>query len=85
MMGSQGEDTEQRRDGPPAAPTLAPERKRRPWWHQAISVATTVVVLVVVFGFVIPNLADYRDVLDSVGAISISSWLMIGSTALLFL
>jgi putative heme transporter len=84
-MGSPGEDTEQQHDGPPATPTLAPQRKHRPWWHQAISVATTVVVLVVVFGFVIPNLADYRDVLDSVGAISISSWLMIGSAALLFL
>lgn len=71
------------KDGEPG--DEAPERKHRPWWHQAISVGITIIVLVAVFGFVIPNLADYRAVLDTVGAISISGWFMISFAAILFL
>jgi len=80
-----GTDFGQREDATPTVPSPVPERKHRPWWHQAISVAVTVIVLVVVFGFVIPNLADYTEVLESVGGISVAGWVAIGSTALLFL
>ncbi|GMQ99123.1 MAG: hypothetical protein BMS9Abin17_1678 [Acidimicrobiia bacterium] len=85
MTDAGGTDSGQRDDTPPVPSAQVPERKHRPWWHQAISVAVTVIVLVAVFGFVIPNLADYREVLESVGRISVTGWVTIGSTALLFL
>jgi len=85
VMEAGGADSGQRGDSPPVPSTQVPERKHRPWWHRAISVAVTVIVLVVVFGFVIPNLADYREVLESVGRISVAGWVVIGFTALLFL
>jgi uncharacterized protein (TIRG00374 family) len=62
-----------------------PHRTKRPWWHQALSTAITVAVLVAVFGFVIPQLADYRDILGIVGDISTAWWLVIGTLALAFL
>lgn len=62
-----------------------PHRKKRPWWHQALSITVTVAVLVAVFGFVIPQLADYKDILGFVENISASSWLVIAALALAFL
>jgi uncharacterized membrane protein YbhN (UPF0104 family) len=62
-----------------------PQRKKRPWWHQALSIAVTVVVLVAVFGFVIPQLADYKDILEFVGDISTAMWLVIAALAIAFL
>lgn len=63
----------------------APQRKKRPWWHQALSIAVTVGVLVAVFGFVIPKLADYKDILEFVGDISTGWWLVLLALALAFL
>ena len=65
--------------------TQAPQRKKRPWWQQALSIALTVAVLVAVFGFVIPQLADYQDILGFVGDISTTWWLALAALALAFL
>ncbi|MEN8237984.1 MAG: YbhN family protein [Actinomycetota bacterium] len=62
-----------------------PHRKKRPWWQQALSFALTVAVLVAVFGFVIPQLADYREILEFVGDISTTTWLVLAALALAFL
>jgi uncharacterized protein (TIRG00374 family) len=63
----------------------APQRKKRPWWQQALSIAITVAVLVAVFGFVIPQLADYRDILGFVGEISTPWWIALAVLSLAFL
>jgi uncharacterized protein (TIRG00374 family) len=63
----------------------APQRKKRPWWQQALSATITVAVLVAVFGFVIPQLADYRDILGFVGDISATWWLVLAALSLAFL
>ena len=63
----------------------APQRKRRPWWQQALSAAITIGVLVAVFGFVIPKLADYKDILRFVGDISTAWRLVLAALALAFL
>ena len=53
-----------------AGDTGIPERPKRPWWKQAISTTITLIVLVAVFGFVVPQLADYDKVLEYIGDIS---------------
>ncbi|MDJ0792533.1 MAG: YbhN family protein [Acidimicrobiia bacterium] len=58
---------------------------RQVWWKQAISIAVTVAVLVAVFGFVIPQVADYREIIDTVADISPTSWVVLGILALWFL
>ncbi len=65
--------------------TGIPERPSRPWWKQAISIAITVAVLVAVFGFVIPQLADYDKVLEYIGDISPMEWTILAALALWFL
>lgn len=65
--------------------TEAPQRKKRPWWQQALSIGITVAVLVAVFGFVLPKLADYKDILTFVGDITTKSWIIIGALAIAFL
>jgi uncharacterized membrane protein YbhN (UPF0104 family) len=62
-----------------------PERKHRPWWKQAISIGVTLVVLVAVFGFVLPKLADYRSILEYIGAISVGEWALLASASIAFL
>lgn len=62
-----------------------PERAKRPWWKQAISIAVTVTVLIVVFGFVIPQLADYDKVLEYIGDIDTREWVVLGALAGWFL
>ena len=62
-----------------------PQRKKRPWWQQVLSIGITVAVLVAVFGFVIPKLADYKDILDFVGDIETVEWLIIAALAIAFL
>ena len=63
----------------------APQRKKRPLWQQALSIAITVGVLVAVFGFVIPKLADYKDILEFVGDISTAWWVALVALAIAFL
>jgi uncharacterized membrane protein YbhN (UPF0104 family) len=62
-----------------------PERPKRPWWKQAISIAITLVVLVAVFGFVIPQLADYDKVLEYIGEITTQEWAVLAALAGWFL
>lgn len=62
-----------------------PQAKRRPWWKQAVSIAITVLVIGIVFGFVIPKLADYRAILDYIGDISPAAWALLGVASLWFL
>jgi uncharacterized membrane protein YbhN (UPF0104 family) len=62
-----------------------PERQKRPWWKQAISIAVTLVVLVAVFGFVIPQLADYDKVLEYIGEITPREWAVLAALAGWFL
>jgi uncharacterized membrane protein YbhN (UPF0104 family) len=65
--------------------TEAPQRKKRSWWQQALSVAVTVIVLVAVFGFVIPQLADYKDILGFVSEIPATTWLVLVAFSVAFL
>jgi putative heme transporter len=60
--------------GPEEIPQTAPTRKKRVWWKQVLSVAITVAVLALVFGFVFPKLTDYRTVLDYISSISVTQW-----------
>jgi uncharacterized protein (TIRG00374 family) len=64
---------------------IEPQRKKRPWWQQALSVAVTVIVLVAVFGFVIPQLADYKDILGFVSEIPVTTWLVLAAFSIAFL
>jgi uncharacterized membrane protein YbhN (UPF0104 family) len=63
-----------------------PHKPDRPWWKQAISIGITLVVLIAVFGFVIPKVADYRSIAQYIGDISPLAWaaLAVASTAFLF-
>lgn len=65
--------------------TGIPERPKRPWWKQAISIAITLFVLVAVFGFVVPQLADYDKVLEYIGDISTVEWAVLAGLAGWFL
>ena len=64
-----------------AAPTPA----KQAWWKQALSILVTVVVLVAVFGFVIPQVADYREIAETVADISPGAWVVLGVLAAWFL
>ncbi len=60
-------------------------RPQRTLWRQLLSYALTAAVLVVVFGFVIPRLADYEAVLDSITAIDPREWVVLIGLAAWFL
>jgi uncharacterized membrane protein YbhN (UPF0104 family) len=62
-----------------------PAQGRQAWWKQAISILITVVVLVAVFGFVIPQVADYRAIVDTVTDISLGWWVVLIAFAAWFL
>ena len=62
-----------------------PEAPHRPLWRRLASIAVTVAVIVVVFGFVIPQLADYREILDHISSIDPMEWVILGALALWFL
>ncbi len=59
---------------PTDAPDDAPKPKKRAWWKQAISALITIAVLVIVFGFVIPQLTDYRSVVEYLADITVGQW-----------
>ena len=65
--------------------TAVTSRPHRPWWHQVLSFGLTVAVLVIVFGFVIPQLADYREVLDRIQGLEPLQWFVLAVLALWFL
>ncbi len=68
-----------------AIESSVPQRPHRPWWKQAISIGITAVVLVAVFGFVLPQLADYRSILNYIGSITPLEWAMLAAATLAFL
>jgi uncharacterized membrane protein YbhN (UPF0104 family) len=67
------------------APTGIPTRPRQPWWRQAISIGITVLVLVLVFGFVIPQFSDYRAIVDYLADIDPLAWIILAGVSLAFL
>lgn len=75
----------QQPEGSPESESGVPQKPKRPWWKQAISIGVTVVVLVAVFGFVLPKLADYRSIVDYIGTISPAEWVMLGTATIVFL
>lgn len=70
--------------GNPTGETPA-SRKPQAWWRQALSILITLIVLVAVFGFVIPQVADYRDIAGTVADIAPASWLLLAALAGWFL
>jgi len=62
-----------------------PERPHKPWWKQAISIGITLLVLIAVFGFVLPELTDYRSILEYIGGISVAEWAVLGAVSFAFL
>ena len=68
-----------------AADAHIPQKSQRPWWKQAISTGVTLLVLVAVFGFVLPKLADYRSIIEYIGSISALEWALLGLASIAFL
>lgn len=62
-----------------------PGSDRGPWWRQVLSGLVTVVVLVLVFGFVIPQLADYGEIADRLRGISAGWWFVLAASSIVFL
>jgi uncharacterized membrane protein YbhN (UPF0104 family) len=62
-----------------------PERTKRAWWKQALSIVLTGAVLVIVFGFVLPKLTDYQTVLDYIGSITVTQWGLLALFSIWFL
>ena len=62
----------------PAAPQpdhpSVPGGNKPPLWKRLAKAAVTVAVLVLVFGFVLPKLADYRTIMGLVGDITVTQW-----------
>ncbi len=57
----------------------------RPWWKQVISAVVTIAVLVLVFGFVIPQFADYRSMVEYVSNIPPGWWVVLAVMSVWFL
>lgn len=68
-----------------AGEDVVPETPHRPWWRQVASIAVTVAVVVIVFGFVIPQLADYREIMEHISSIDPLEWLILAALAIWFL
>ena len=62
-----------------------PKKPDRPWWKQAISIGITLAVLIAVFGFVIPKVADYQSIAQYIGEISPMAWALLALAAGSFL
>ena len=62
-----------------------PQRAGQPLWQRLLRAAVTILVLVLVFGFVLPKLADYRAVADHIGDIEPIQWLLLAIFAGWFL
>jgi uncharacterized membrane protein YbhN (UPF0104 family) len=62
-----------------------PERPHKPWWQQAVSIGVTLLVLVAVFGFVLPKLTSYKSILEYIGGISFGEWALLASVSIVFL
>lgn len=78
-------ETPEHREAAAESDGAVPKRPNRPWWKQAISFGITLLVLVVVFGFVLPQLADYRSIADYIVSISTLEWFVLGTATTVFL
>ncbi len=65
--------------------TPVPSTTPPPIWKRAVSVAITVAVLVIVFGFVVPQFSDYRSILDVLIDISPGAWIILSIVSVAFL
>ena len=65
--------------------TPIPSRTAPPLWKRAVSVAITVAVLVIVFGFVVPQFSDYRSILDVLIDVSPGAWIFLSIVSIAFL
>jgi uncharacterized protein (TIRG00374 family) len=54
-------------------------------WKRLLQTGITTAVLVLVFGFVLPKLADYRTILNLVGGITVTQWVLLAVFAGWFL
>jgi len=69
----------------PAGEAAIPSAPKPSLWKRIARAAVTVLVLVLVFGFVLPQLADYRAVADYIQGIEPLEWLLLGVFAGWFL
>jgi uncharacterized membrane protein YbhN (UPF0104 family) len=71
-------------DGATVEPSV-PGGGKQAWWKQALSIAITVIVLVAVFGFVIPQVADYNAIAEYITNISVGAWIALAVISVWFL
>jgi uncharacterized membrane protein YbhN (UPF0104 family) len=71
--------------GSEVIPTGPPPRKQTSRGKQLLQWGLTILVVVLVFGFVIPQLADYEQVLDVIDDISPAEWIVLALLATVFL
>lgn len=64
-------------DGTGPEESSVPRESHQPLWKRLLRVAVTILVLVLVFGFVLPKLADYQAVADHIGDIGSTQWLLL--------
>ena len=72
-------------DGTPPVESTIPTAERPPLWQRIARAGVTLLVLVLVFGFVLPQLADYRAVADYIQGIEPFEWLLLAVFAGWFL
>lgn len=72
-------------NGAVPAESVIPRMTGQPLWKRLLRGAVTILVLVLVFGFVLPKLADYRAVADHIGDIDPIQWLLLAIFAGWFL
>lgn len=71
--------------GQPLEDSAIPQRTSQPLWKRLLRIGVTLLVLILVFGFVIPKLADYGAVADHIGDIEPFQWLLLAIFAGWFL
>ncbi len=64
-------------DGTAPEELSIPKGAHQPPWKRLLRAAVTILVLVLVFGFVLPKLADYQAVADHIGDIDPIQWLLL--------
>jgi uncharacterized protein (TIRG00374 family) len=66
-----------------AAREESTDRRRKPTWRKVASAAISVAIVVGVFAYAIPQIADYGDVLDTIATLTpLELWSLIGVTVL---
>lgn len=62
-----------------------PTTEAPPLWKRLVSAAITIAVLVLVFGFVLPQFSDYRAIADYVADITPAWWTALAAATVVFL